>query len=353
MKRKIEKYTGLRQVTFVPLRMSALFTLPTRAWTLAPGLWLQRLSGKIKDDLADRETRMRPPSGINPNYTVKIDSIAYGDYVLAKLCKAGKTIPDYPKDMDLIGHDCLNITKMILIGLLLQNNLTFAFANAYSFKVLASGTYDDTFIGLHGHRREEMSYTWWYSRTPRPGNSIDRRRLSKALDDISPYYRPLTWEISRVSTALSYFWNSLVSDDPIQLFTNLAILFECLLGTDRQELKHKICERAALILGKNGEERLAIYKDVKNIYDQRSKIVHGGGGVLKKKKPVTQDTFLISPKYVGLSKSMISMTIGISINLLNALLKNEEYMDLVRSTTSEGKTNEALNEFFMKRLFQG
>jgi len=351
-KQKIQKYLGPHQVTYVPLRISARFNLPKRAWKLAPGLWIQRLSGQIKDDLIAAEFKTKPPSAINPNYTIKIDSIAYGNHILTRITNEGKTIPDYhyPKELNIIGVERINITKMILIALLLQNNLTFAFAHSYSYKVLPSDIYDKRFIGLTAHPKEEMSYTWWLSCPSRPSNVISRKVLSKTLDSIERYYRPLTWEVNRISTALCYFWSALIANEQNQLFTNLTILLECLLSTDRQELAHKISERAAIILGKNNNERLTIYKDIKKIYDQRSKIVHGEG--VPTRGRLHTEKFIITPKYTFCPKSLMLKVISISIDLLNTLLKDDEYVKIVRSAKSEGETDGLLNNLFMKRLFQ-
>ena len=351
MKRKQEtqKYIGPHQVTYVPLRIYAKFKLPERAWELAPGLWFQRLSGRIKDHLLAEESKIKPSSGINPNYIVKIDSIAYGNHIMAKLVSKGKTVPNVPKDIDVIGIDAINITKMIMISILMQNDLKFAFAYAHGFRVMPSGIYDKNFGFIDPHPKEEISYIWRNSLLRRPSNLINRRVLLKTIDSIEPYYRPLTWEVNRISTALCYFWNALVVNDPNQLFTNLAILLECLLSTDRHELKHKICERAAIILGKNSEDRLNIYKDVQIIYNQRSKIVHGEG--VPKKGLLHTDKFMITPKYTSCPKNLMSKVISISIDLLNTLLKDDEYMKIVRSANSEGKTSESLNALFMKRLF--
>lgn len=349
-KQKSQKYLGPHQVTYVPLRLSAKLNLPKRAWQLAPGLWIQRLSGKIKDDLIAEDSRIKPPSGINPNYTIKIDSIAYGDYVLAKLTKENKTIPDYSKDFEYIGIECINITKMILIALLLQNNLKFTFANGHGLRIKPSGICDNYFGYIHPHPREEMSNTWWLSRPSRPSNVISTKVLRKTLDSIEMYYRPLTWEVNRISTALCYFWSALIANEPNQLFTNLSILLECLLSTDTQELAHKISERAAIILGKNSEDRLAIYKDIKKIYSQRSQIVHGEGAPAKGRL-LHPEIFMITPKYTFCPKSLMSKVISISIDLLNTLLKDDEYVKIVRSAKSEGVANGLLHNLFMKRLF--
>ena len=349
-KQKTQKYLGPHEVTYIPLRLSAKHNLPKRAWQLAPGLWIKPLSGKIKDDLIVKESRNKPPSGISPNYTIKIDSISYGNHVLAQLTRENKTIPNYPKDMDTIGFDCIYITRMILMSLLLQNNLRFAFANAHQYKVLPSGIYDKNFSGLMNHPREEISNTWWRFRPSRPNNIISIIVLRKTLVSIERYYRPLTWELDRISTALSYFWNALIANEPNQVFTNLSILIECLLSTDMQELKHRISERAAIILGKNGNDRLTIYNDTNKIYKQRSKIVHGQG--VPTKGAHHYEKFIVTPKYQWCPQSLMLRLISISIDLLNALLRDDEYVKIVRSTKSEGKKNSDLSELFKKRLFR-
>lgn len=347
---KTKKYLGLHQVTYVPLRLSANFNLPKRAWQLAPGLWIQRLYGKIKDDLIAEESRIKPPSGISTNYSIKIDSIAYGNYLLAKLTKENKTIPDYPDDLDVIGLDCINITKMILIALFLQNNLRFAFANGHSYKVLPSGLYDERFSGTIAHLREVMSHSCWRYRPSRPKKIMSRKVLGKTLDSLERYYRPLTWEVNRISTALSYFWSALVANEPNQVFTNLSILLECLLSTDSRELAHKISERAAIILGNDNNDRLAIYKNIKQIYGKRSKIVHGEG--VPAKGRLHPEKFMITPKLTYFPKHLMSKVIKFSIDLLNALLKDKEYVKIARSSNPEGKINTDLNELFMKRLLR-
>ncbi len=349
-KQKTQKYLGPHQVTYVPLRLSAKINLPKRAWQLAPGLWIQALSGKIKDDLIAEDVRIKPPSGISPNYTIKIDSIAYGHHILTRIADEGSTIPDYSKDFEYVGTECINITKMILIALLLQNNLTFAFANGHGIRIKPSGICDSYFSYIHPRRREELSYIWWRYRPSRTNNIINREVLGKTLDSIERYYRPFTWEVNRISTALSYFWSALIANEPNQVFTNLSILLECLLSTGPGELRHRISERAAIILGININDRLTIYKDIKKIYDQRSKVVHGEGVPAKGRRH--PEKIMITPKYKYCPEKLMSKIISISTDLLNALLKDKEYMKIVRSSKSEGTINEDLNELFIKRLFR-
>ena len=51
---------------------------------------------------------------------------------------------------------------------------------------------------------------------------------------------------------------------------------EVLFGLQGGELTHKLSVRAAHLLGDSGEERLAVYESVQRLYNERSRIVHGG-----------------------------------------------------------------------------
>ena len=50
---------------------------------------------------------------------------------------------------------------------------------------------------------------------------------------------------------------------------------EAIVSTSHAELTHQVSERAAILLRRRGEERLAIFRDMKSAYGMRSKAVHG------------------------------------------------------------------------------
>lgn len=56
---------------------------------------------------------------------------------------------------------------------------------------------------------------------------------------------------------------------------NLSIALECLFSTDNRELTYKLSQRVAFFIANNSLKRTEIFKNVKTIYDLRSKIVHG------------------------------------------------------------------------------
>jgi hypothetical protein len=51
--------------------------------------------------------------------------------------------------------------------------------------------------------------------------------------------------------------------------------FESLFSTDQSELSHKLAERVAWFLGEDPEQRLSLYRNIKDAYAVRSRAVHG------------------------------------------------------------------------------
>lgn len=59
-------------------------------------------------------------------------------------------------------------------------------------------------------------------------------------------------------------------------FLSLMIALETLLNRDRYELRYRVSRNAAVFLGKDKLDSSRIFKEVKNLYDKRSKLVHTG-----------------------------------------------------------------------------
>lgn len=60
-----------------------------------------------------------------------------------------------------------------------------------------------------------------------------------------------------------------------QKITHYMSILECLFTLDAIEVVQKVSERTAYYIGENKEDRLSIYKTIKDAYDIRSKFVHG------------------------------------------------------------------------------
>jgi hypothetical protein len=60
------------------------------------------------------------------------------------------------------------------------------------------------------------------------------------------------------------------------LFLSLMTSLEAMLNKDRYELKYRTSRNTAVLLGKNLKESEEIFKEVKDLYNKRSKLVHTG-----------------------------------------------------------------------------
>lgn len=63
----------------------------------------------------------------------------------------------------------------------------------------------------------------------------------------------------------------------IKLLFNIAALESLLLTkNDRDYLGNKLAEKTAFLLGKDFEQRMKIFRDIKKLYSKRSALIHGG-----------------------------------------------------------------------------
>jgi hypothetical protein len=53
------------------------------------------------------------------------------------------------------------------------------------------------------------------------------------------------------------------------------ICFESLFASESDSISHRVSERAAILIGSSADERRAIYRDIRQLYSVRSKVVHG------------------------------------------------------------------------------
>lgn len=66
-------------------------------------------------------------------------------------------------------------------------------------------------------------------------------------------------------------------------FLTLMISLETLLNPGKQELKYRISRNAAVLLGNDRENSRAIFSEIRELYDKRSKVVHTGDSKIIKR----------------------------------------------------------------------
>ena len=81
---------------------------------------------------------------------------------------------------------------------------------------------------------------------------------------------------NRIERAISFLDLARNSSLLPQKISFYVLVFECLFSADQKdEILHKVSERAALYIGTNLEDRVKVFKEVKKLYNIRSKYVHG------------------------------------------------------------------------------
>jgi|GEM_PF-5514397 len=95
-------------------------------------------------------------------------------------------------------------------------------------------------------------------------------RMKKLAGKAETAKKPL-----KLVQAITFFWVSQTTENIDLAFTTLVTSLEALLLTGRRELKHKLAERVAFLLGGTAEEKIRNHILLSEIYDIRSKIVHG------------------------------------------------------------------------------
>ena len=81
---------------------------------------------------------------------------------------------------------------------------------------------------------------------------------------------------SRPAVAADMFARAEFADDWRVAMLFYWVALEALFGQAEAELSHQLCERAAVLITSPGEDRLKVYRGLRDAYGFRSKLVHGG-----------------------------------------------------------------------------
>jgi len=153
-----------------------------------------------------------------------------------------------------------------------------------------------------------------------------------------------------MAIALNSFWTGLRSPYLDQIFLSMTVVLEALLSTSNEGITHQIAERGAILLSKDGNERYNIYKQIKNLYNIRSRVIHGNA--FPKKGVQTVESLMIDAKKAMVPLSKVTELVGIASKLIRTVLHNQEPVSIMQRLGSEDTIDKQLNEFFLKRLFE-
>ena len=119
---------------------------------------------------------------------------------------------------------------------------------------------------------------------PMGGYSLAKLSAQKGIQKAIKRVRKLLGKQSRneveelLLTAVRWSGRATVSERLEESFLLYAIALECIVlpGMDGGELRHRLSQRVARLLGGNMGDRVVLQQKTKKLYDIRSKIVHNG-----------------------------------------------------------------------------
>lgn len=104
---------------------------------------------------------------------------------------------------------------------------------------------------------------------------IEEVRSGKSFREPTQFQYFKSGKIGRKMTAWIYvFYARAAAALTIKVLMYITAM-EALVSTSTAELSHQVSERVAVLLGKDAQERLSIYNDIKKGYGIRSKAAHG------------------------------------------------------------------------------
>jgi len=83
-------------------------------------------------------------------------------------------------------------------------------------------------------------------------------------------------QLKRINWARYYFGKTYQAIKAVERYIFLSLALEFLYGEGQHELRYRLSNRAALLLGDDIERRRIVYGDVQKAYKKRSNILHGG-----------------------------------------------------------------------------
>jgi len=161
-------------------------------------------------------------------------------------------------------------------------------------------------------------------------------RHQNLIDELSPICIKPSSELERRIKNAIHFYRIADNNSPDhhKLFLYVAAIENLILGAnDRDVLRWKFSEKGAIMLSDKQKERLDLAKELKTLYDKRSKIAHGG--------KADYDFFLATS-----SRSYLRR---IALELMN-LISNR---NLKTVTQKRGQLGQSLDEYLDNIIYSG
>jgi hypothetical protein len=316
--------------------------------TLLPGVVIRRCTSAYIEKLCFFWKFHDDLKNFPANMVAIVDSRKYFPYLQKEISDEGrKFLPRTPIpgiSVARLHTSEYEIKKHLLISLLLVKKCPIQYLDGtLSIEIDEHG---NQFGGSRGGRSaiREVPYMIFGKKDRNEPTRICPRDLKKTFSILHPYYRGGLWINDRVGVALGSAWGFLRSEDSSLGFLSLVTLIEALVGTERFEMTHQICERVAISIKRENETRIDLYCLLKKIYDLFSKFVHGSAKFPK--GIISHNVSIRSTKFTNVSYFEYSELVDIAFILLSKLIYDNEYTDALK-TKDEDKL---LQSIFLKRL---
>lgn len=344
-------------VSCIPLILHPQSKIGFRSCEVIPGVKLQRIDKPLKKYFDTFSDKLPREINLNfaPSHVILIEMKRYIDELEKRIEKEGQRLPELPRDgvsdhfdRSVFLTDGEAITRHLIVSLVLLGLPGFQVAGTYGLEIQGSGAKKK--IGGGGYSRLPSRGNYWthnYFLMPTPLSPIQGRTLKQMAAKLELYYCSGTWWEDRLSRAFGHFWNALCSPFPDQLFIGLATTIEAALSTDKLEITHQIAERVAMVVERDPEERYEKYELMKKLYANRSKLVHGSADFNKR---LTMESLAVYGRGAFVPHTDSTKLMSLTIAILNALLRDQEYLQIIRNKKKDGKLNVEVRELFTRRL---
>ena len=330
----------MQDICCVPVSFYPVTALQFGRCSVVPGIVIRKCEGQFKKQIKSFLEKKPHWLKVSPTHLIHIDTELYLGKLKERLKKEGKELPERP----LPGIDSFSLAKQAVMSLILSGPVRFSMHGIFSFS--RKGNHY-RLRGFSNTQHSEVRLPMW-SDILRKGN-INARQVTHYGKLLDEYYREGIWSIDRYAMALTHFWNAMCTQFSDQAMIGVMSTLECLLSSKGMEISHTLAERSAMILKKSPGDRLEKYKEVKTIYNYRSKLVHGKAFV--KKGVINANSLCISPKIMTFPASILGQSFDVALRILIAIINNKEIMAIIKNRKSEEKITTELNSYYTSMLF--
>ena len=239
-----------------------------------------------------------------------------------------------------------DIARQAVISLTLLGRLHWQYGMLHHFRRLPSGELKRAYgmtnlpiVQVSTLLQLSMAYT-----------VVEPHQLRAVFVELDRYYRADHWWSDQISVALGYLFSALTTTSGELAFAALCMALEAMAHSPKTEIMHTLAVRCSWIIGKDAAEREAVYRNVRRLYDLRSKIVHGR--TQPKKGPIHGDTMLVTAKRSAVPRRDLSLLLDITCRVVLGVLKDRQLRTIYQTKQSEDNTQSQLDSHFLRLILR-